>query len=157
MLFGIMIISQVMCLLIILLSVSLNTTKCQAVVIENLNSVHYYDTASKTNKMLYTIRINNTSTTPILVWFNEKEKFSKKRTIETKRLSKLYNDNFSIIKRISPKSYFDFIFVIESDELVLKETSAEWLIQRIHYIEADDSNFVLPIYPYNDLVILINE
>lgn len=146
-----------MCLLIVLLSLFLNCTECQPVVIEDLNSVHYYDTASKTNKMLYTIRINNTSTTPIIVWFNEKEKFSKKKDIETKRLSKLHNNNTSIVKKISPKSYFEYIFVIESDELVLKEPSAEWLIQRIHYIETDDSNFVLPIYPYNDLVILINE
>ena len=127
-----------------------NFTDTSSVKIEELNSVHYYDTASKTN---------NTGITPILVWFNQKEKFSKRENMEMRRLLKYYNTADSLkIKKVFPKSKFDFILVIESNKLVIKEPSIEWLIQRIHYIEADNQklNFIQS-YPYNDIVTIINK
>ncbi|HCY73183.1 MAG TPA: hypothetical protein DHU75_03435 [Rikenellaceae bacterium] len=136
-----------------------NFTDTSSVKIEELNSVHYYDTASKTNKTLFTIRVYNTGITPILVWFNQKEKFSKRENMEMRRLLKYYNTADSLkIKKVFPKSKFDFILVIESNKLVIKEPSIEWLIQRIHYIEADNQklNFIQS-YPYNDIVTIINK
>lgn len=148
-----------MYLSILLICFFFNFTDTSSVKIEELNSVHYYDTASKTNKKLFTIRVYNTGITPVLVWFNEKEKFSKRKNIEMKRLLKYYDATDSLkIKKVSPKSSFDFILVIESNELVIKDPSIEWLINRIHYIGADNQKFdFIESYPYDDIVIIINK